>query len=255
MENLNDYTLINVHVFPCKDSEGNDTFCVKGNIQIDDEDLQGNRPPSETIFIGDIIRKAGEFVQVLREMLPKTGKWTDANGEEHDWCGLKTLAEGEQFGPEQYQAVLKKLEEMKFTTLKRGKFITVPFDHPMIQLYSQNLGRKKDTEGKFTSEPLYTKGHPVCYKGTNNVAVYREATIFVRCITEGVDYRTDQPISGWDWQTRLKSKERLYLPLSEFIKKKEAGTEPFTHYEVLATDMPGAAHVPIIVDPEDVPET
>lgn len=262
---LDSYSLINPRVYTCEDSEGHQTFCVKGKIVIDDEDLRGKNDPVETIFPGELVREAGEFVQAFRSMLPSNRKWTDNQGVEHDWNGTRELKEGEDFGPSEYREVCKQLAEMKFTTLKRGKFINVPFEQPMVMLYSRNMTLRKDEAGKrIANDYVHKKGHPVLLANTEKtVRVYKETKIFVRCISEGPTYLQDQPISGWSWQERLASKEKMMLPLSEFIRIKEGkSTRPgaadmkaiFDMYE-LPTETTEKVKAPLNPDDEDIPET
>jgi hypothetical protein len=248
---MNDYVLTKPHVFEVTDSEGKKTFCVKGKIQYADKKKKARNPRTDTLFPGDI----EGFISDFRALLPKTGKWTDDSGEEHDWCGLKEPeldASGNQkpFTLLDYKAVCDYLFDEGYTDYSNGIWRTVPFEQPMVQLYSQNLGKKKNSDGSFTSEPLYKAGEPVCFAGTKTVYVYREIEVFVRVEKEGVDYRTDVPMAGWGWMQRRKSAERMYMPLSAFIEKQKTDSNLAT-YDIQASDMPGASRQPEVFDPDN----
>lgn len=249
---MNDYVLTKPHVFAVKDSEGKDTFCIKGKIQYLDKKKKARNPKTDTLFPDDI----PGFLSDFRALLPKTGKWVDDHGEQFDWCGLKEPendANGnpKPFGPMDYKAVCDFLYDEGYTDYSNGIWRTVPFEQPMVQLYSQNLGRVKDASGNVTSEPLYKQGTPVCYSGTKTVYVYREVEVFVRVEKEGVDYRTDVPMAGWGWMQRRKSAERMYMPLAAFLEKQKAGEALFQGYTVQEIDKPGASHQPDIFDPDN----
>lgn len=254
---LLDYELLSPKVVEIVDNEGKKTFCVQGLIQCQDEDFAIKRPPMETFFVDDVVRKAGgEFVAYMRSLLPSTGGWKDANGVEHKWNGLKTLKEGDVFTMDNYHAICAKLFAEKYTSLSNGAFVTVPTPYPCVQLYSQNLGRVKEGD-VYTNEPLYKKGDPVCYKdlldGKRRVVVYRELKVFIRCVEAGVTYKDSQPIDGWDWQSRLKSKLRMYKRLDSFKEELDKNSDMKAKFYVDPTDVSGETkpegpEAPVIID-------
>lgn len=254
---MNDYVLTKPHVFEVEDSTGKKTFCIKGKIMYADKKKKARNAKTDTLFPGDI----EGFISDFRALLPKTGKWVDDSGEEHDWCGLKEPeldAEGKPkpFGPMEYKAVCDWLLDEGYTDYSSGIWRTVPFDQPMVMLYSQDMAGKRDENGTLQHDaaghvvPLYKKNTPVCYSGTKTVYVYREVEVFVRLEKEGVDYRTDVPMAGWSWMQRRKSAERMYLPLSEFLKRQKSDAT-LAEYNVQTSDMPGASREPDVFDPDN----
>lgn len=247
---MNDYILTKPHIFEVTDSGGKKTFCVKGKIQNADKHKRSRNPKTDTLFPGDI----DGFISDFRAMLPKAGKWTDDDGVEHDWCGLMEPQTDEKgnpkpFGPAEYKAVCDFLFDEGYTDYSNGIWRTVPFSCPMVQLYSQDLGRVKDTNGNPTTTPLFKKGEPVCYGGTKTVYVYYETEVFVRVEKEGVDYRTDVPLDGWGWMARRRSKERMFMPLTAFLEKQKSDPA-LQQYTVQESDMPGARKEPDTFDPD-----
>lgn len=254
---MNDYVLTKPHVFEVEDSEGNKVFCVKGEIQYADRTKKSYRPKMLTVFQGEL----GGLVSELRQLLPKTGTWLDNEGKEQPWNGVKDPeknADGspKPFGPMEYKAVCDYLFDEGYTNFSNGIWRTVPFDQPMVMLYSQDMAGKRDENGTLQRDaaghviPLYKKGTPVCYAGTKTVYVYRECEVFVRLEKEGVDYRTDVPMMGWKWTDRRKSVEKMYVPLSAFLKKR-ASDAILQEYDIQASDIPGASREPDTFDPDN----
>lgn len=255
---MNDYVLTRPHVFEVEDSTGNKTFCVKGKIQYADKKKRARNAKTDTLFPGDI----EGFIADFRALLPKTGEWTDDDGKNYPWLGLKEPEKDESgnpkpFTPMDYKAVCDFLFDEGYTDYSNGIWRTVPFEQPMVMLYSQDMAGKRKEDGTLERDasgnvvPLYKKGEPVCYSGTKTVYVYREIEVFVRLEKEGVDYRTDVPMAGWSWMQRRKSAERMYLPLAEFLKRQEsnAALQAFTVQE---SDKPGAHREPDTFDPDNV---
>lgn len=254
---MNDYVLTKPHVFKVEDSTGKETFCIKGKIQYADKKKKARNAKTDTLFPGDI----EGFISDFRALLPKTGTWIDDNGVEQPWNGLKEPEldannQPKPFGPMEYKSVCDFLLDEGYTDYSNGIWRTVPFEQPMIMLYSQDMAGQRDANGNIMKDaagkviPLYKKGTPVCYAGTKTVYVYHEVEVFVRLEKEGVDYRTDVPMAGWSWMQRRKSAERMYMPLSEFLKKRETDAT-LREYDVQTTDMPGASRQPDTFDPDN----
>lgn len=242
---MRDYIISNPHLIAGKDSEGKDIVYVNGKIQA--WDIENNRidyrhqirnAPIENFFPGEM----EDLIPTLRAMFPKAGTWKDEDGEEHPWLGERELAQGEVFNFLKYKEVCKNIAQEGVTLLCDGKFRMIPFDYPMVQLYSRDMGKKStvDAAGNkvYTNEPLYKKDTPVCYKDSNIVKVYREVECFSLLEKEGADWKTDECRGGWSWLTRRKSKENLYMRLDVFLEKQKTDAT-LAAYKVADTDMPG----------------
>lgn len=147
-----------------------------------------------------------EFVTWLRSKLPSTGTWKDADGKDHNWNGLRAMAAGEVFDQAAYDAVCKEAYELGFTDLFNGKWVTVPFEQPMVQQYSSDLGGHR--AGEWVTE-----------KGSKQLKVYKGVQVFVRVLQEGATFEDDQAIAGWDWMTARSNSENRFKPLADVLRE------------------------------------
>ena len=236
---MKDYIINNPHLFAGKDNEGRDIVYVGGEIQA--WDLENMRidyrhairnAPTENFFPGEM----PDLIPTLRAVLPKTGTWhNEDDNKDYPWLGERVLAEGETFDFLKYKAICKEVAEMGVTLLCDGMFRLIPFEVPMVMLFSRDMGRKSSidpTTGNkvFSTEVLHAKGTPVCHNGTNIVKVYKSVECFSLLEKEGVDWTTDVCRGGWSWITRRDSKARMYTRLDAFLEmqKKEAKLQAFT---------------------------
>ena len=166
-----------------------------------------------------------EFIDWLRHQLPRTGTWTDSDGKQHDWNGLKDFPADDPFNEDKYKAVCEEAFKLGFTDYSMGKIIPdVPFDAPMVQKYNTDLAGHKADEF-------------VCYKGTKQIKVYRTTKVFVRVCQEGATWRDDQPIDGWGWVDGLNNALNRFVPLASIL---DNDGNPPAGYTISASDMPGA---------------
>lgn len=163
-----------------------------------------------------------KLINKLRKLLPSTGKWTDANGNQYDWNGLRQLAPNETFGEAEYQAVIDSLE--KDLTLPGGKYINASLGGKYAMKYSQNLG-------------THTVGDWVCEPNSNFIKVYESVNIFVLVEQENPDPdKPDQYVRGWSPDEVIKARRALYYPIESITPDQLRGCR-------FKTDEQGAAIV------------
>lgn len=235
---MRNYIIDSPHLFTGKDNEGRDIVYVKGKIQAwnvergkIDYRHSVKDAPTESFFAGQM----PNLIPMLKSVLPKTGNWRNEEDEkDYPWLGERVLAEGEIFDFKAYQAALKELAEEEVSILFDGMFREIPFEVPMVMLFSRDMGRKSSidpTTGNkvFSTEVLHQKGTPVCHNNTNIVKVYKSVQCFALIDREGADWTTDVCRGGWSWIDRRDSKARLYTRLDVFLEmqKNDAKLQPF----------------------------
>lgn len=227
-----DYLLVNPHIFMTKESPN-----VKSQPYIMGILKNTKYRERGTKHLTVFKNQDEEFIDWLRHQLPRTGTWTDSDGNSHNWNGLKDFPADDPWNEDKYKAICEEAFKLGFTDLSMGKVLPeVPFDQPMVQKYNTELA-----------------GHNVddfvCYKGTNQIKVYRHTKLFVRVCQEGATWRDDQPIDGWGWTDALSAAMNRFIPLASILDK---DGNPPAGYSLSAGDLPGAVRNVPTNDDEDV---